>query len=611
MAIARNASESAYPEMWRGLMHACIPAHGVSGTTVRDWAPPRNHCTMINLDASDWQPGGHAKIPWAISFVNTIQNYLNAPVHPAHANMSRFSILAWIKPDDVNNDLYLAAKQRNQDTDMRWFFRVIEPEAAMQLYVRGTSTGMYLNTPNGSIDYSGWIHVAGIYRGGWLHDDSDVYVNGRVQGHAAGSANGGGDPFLDGNKALFFGGRPGSKTFDGLIGSILVYNRPLVYQEIRLDYEHPLAPFVLRRKLWVVPGGPGPQTVNPTPVAIPSALPAPTISLGAVTLTPSPVTVPSALPAPTVSLGAVTVTPTPLTLPTALPAPSLSLGAVTLAPSPVAMPAAIPAPTVSPGAVTLAPSPVTLPTVLPTPSVTTGIQVTPSPVAIPSALPAPTVVLGTVTLTPTPLAIATALPAPSLAMGNVITPSPVTLPTALPTPTLSVGAVTLTPSPVTLPTVLPTPAVTISVTLTPSPVAMPTALPVPSIAQGNVMTPSALAIASTLPAPSLSMGAVSVTPSPLALPSSLPAPSVALGALSLTPSPLALPSSLPAPSLALGAVSLTPDALVIASSLPVIVLVGGIPAASWGFTITDITLTESVTIDTISLQICVDATISV
>lgn len=56
--FARSAAESAYPQLWRGLVGAWVPSLGPTGGTLYDWSGYRNHGTLTNMDAAtDWTPG--------------------------------------------------------------------------------------------------------------------------------------------------------------------------------------------------------------------------------------------------------------------------------------------------------------------------------------------------------------------------------------------------------------------------------------------------------------------------------------------------------------------------------------------------------------------------
>lgn len=104
-------------------------------------------------------------------------------------------------------------------------------------------------------------------------------------------------------------------------------------------------------------------------------------------ITPSPVTIPLAIAAPTITVHRL-VSPNPVTVPLVIPTPSIIT--VHLAPDPVAVPLAVAAPTLS-HVLTLSPSPVTVPMSVPAPVVVVDRIISPSPVTIPIVTAAPTI----------------------------------------------------------------------------------------------------------------------------------------------------------------------------------------------------------------------------
>jgi hypothetical protein len=57
--FAHNAAESAYPNLWNGLVGLWLPVLGRTGLTLRDISGYGNHGTLTNMDpASAWTPRG-------------------------------------------------------------------------------------------------------------------------------------------------------------------------------------------------------------------------------------------------------------------------------------------------------------------------------------------------------------------------------------------------------------------------------------------------------------------------------------------------------------------------------------------------------------------------
>lgn len=182
-----------------------------------------------------------------------------------------------------------------------------------------------------------------------------------------------------------------------------------------------------------------------------------TAATGDFTATPDPVAVPIALPVPSIAAGPVTATPDPVALLVQVPIPSAVIGGITATPDPVVVPIVVPTPQ---AIVTATPDPITIPIVIPIPGVVApgaDITVTPDPVVIGLAVPAPTVVIGGVTATPDPVTVPIAVPTPQV---NVTaTPSPVAIPLVVLAPSVTIGGVTATPDPVAIPIVIPLPSI--------------------------------------------------------------------------------------------------------------------------------------------------------
>src|SRR3989304_3858263 len=82
-------------------------------------------------------------------------------------------------------------------------------------------------------------------------------------------------------------------------------------------------------------GGAAPQTLTPSPVTMPLAVPAPTLSFGGITLSPDPVAITMQAPATSVVLGALTLSPSHVVMPLVVPDPALTFGGLTVGPRPV------------------------------------------------------------------------------------------------------------------------------------------------------------------------------------------------------------------------------------------------------------------------------------
>lgn len=90
--IARRASESLYPNLWRGLDASWAPCMGVTGATLEDYSGHHNESTLTGMDmATDWQPG---RCGYQVDFVGDGQyGTLSKDI-----GSDRGTVIAWVKP---------------------------------------------------------------------------------------------------------------------------------------------------------------------------------------------------------------------------------------------------------------------------------------------------------------------------------------------------------------------------------------------------------------------------------------------------------------------------------------------------------------------------------
>ena len=75
--FARNAAESAAPDLWRGLVGAWVPALGPTGGTLHDVAGSARDGTLTNMDpATDWVVGS----PGSVLDFDGSNDYVNVPI---------------------------------------------------------------------------------------------------------------------------------------------------------------------------------------------------------------------------------------------------------------------------------------------------------------------------------------------------------------------------------------------------------------------------------------------------------------------------------------------------------------------------------------------------
>jgi len=253
--FARSAGESAYPDLWKGLVGAWIPAIGPTGGKLYDLSPYGNHGTLTNMDpATDWVVGQKG---YALDFDGS--NDYVAIADPANGSLDvgtgDFTLSIWIRPN-VNNARFLS----------KGGFANLTAGYVLNLKVGNTvelecsnGTTRPISASGGSVTVDGiaWTHVVAVVD---RNVGYKVYLNGSVS--FSGSVDTSSDNF-NSSQNLNIGRRSdGSDYHTGCIGATYIFKRALSANEVAQLYINPLAPFELRRQIWKAPAATGPVIVQ-------------------------------------------------------------------------------------------------------------------------------------------------------------------------------------------------------------------------------------------------------------------------------------------------------------------------------------------------------------
>lgn len=89
--FARNRGDAAHPGLWDGLIGLFAPRLGITGSTLRDCSPLRNHGVLTNMEnADDWSPASDG---YNLNFGGT-NEYVTAPSNAAYNLTTAASVLA-------------------------------------------------------------------------------------------------------------------------------------------------------------------------------------------------------------------------------------------------------------------------------------------------------------------------------------------------------------------------------------------------------------------------------------------------------------------------------------------------------------------------------------
>ena len=247
---ARNASESANPNLWKGLVGAWMPSFGVTGGTLKDVSGNGNDVVQVGAGAG-WQAS----------------SLRNGSVNKYNPDINRYMIAedaSSIQPTSVtasfwvnvfalrNNESGFIDKQADPNASQNYLntcfhgyvtrgylrFRFASPSNSNHVMISDESSGGGTNTPFSNF-LNEWLHVACTYDE--KTGQANLYRNGQNVVTQTSSPS----PLKTGTGDLLINGMHPVSRFclNGLMNSMLLHNRALSPTEIKQLYLNPAAPF--------------------------------------------------------------------------------------------------------------------------------------------------------------------------------------------------------------------------------------------------------------------------------------------------------------------------------------------------------------------------------
>lgn len=223
-AFARNAAESAYPNLWRGLVAAWAPPGAPRhATRLWDYSGNGNHGTLRN--GANWAPGKHG---YALNFDGTDDDVIgdtpgkNFPV----GNQSR-TVACWIKSPGWSGDTGLLHWGTDGNFPVAANFHLVAGSTGVVLWGNGFGHGLL--SASTLCNDNQWHSVIGVFDSST--NLASIFIDSRVEdtgnfdytpNTAAGSSW---------KIAKFLSN---SGAFQGKISQMLVYRRALSKFEIGL-----------------------------------------------------------------------------------------------------------------------------------------------------------------------------------------------------------------------------------------------------------------------------------------------------------------------------------------------------------------------------------------
>ncbi len=246
---ADRPSRSAYPGLWEGLIGAWVPALGVTGGTLRDVSGHGVHGTLVSIPSTGWGISNNPRVPgYALTFDGSADYVTMGDAEAFNFTSGQMAVLVWFKTparDILENERLVSHGFAGTDFGFDLAFN-----KTGDIMTFGDSAG-FRKTTN-VFDDGNWHRIVGQHNGTNALSGLFIYVDGiREDDDEAGTFNG----FSVNSEPLTIGGSFNSSTaekfFNGEIGEVRIYNRILAEAEILFDYYVPLAPFILRDRLFV------------------------------------------------------------------------------------------------------------------------------------------------------------------------------------------------------------------------------------------------------------------------------------------------------------------------------------------------------------------------
>ena len=252
---ARNASESANTNLWKGLVGAWMPSFGVTGETLRDVSGNGNDAVQVGA-GSGWQ---------ASSLRNGSVNKYNPDINrymiaEDAASIQPTSLTAsfWVNVFALrNNESGFLDKQADPTASQNYLntcfhgyvyagyllFRLASPSNANHVLIGDQSSFGGTNTPFSNF-LNEWLHVACTY------DEKTGQANLYRDGQKVVTRTSSASPLKTGTGDLLVNGiHPVSRfCLNGLLNSMLIHNRALSPTEIKQLYLNPAAPFLRKQQ---------------------------------------------------------------------------------------------------------------------------------------------------------------------------------------------------------------------------------------------------------------------------------------------------------------------------------------------------------------------------
>ncbi|MBI4174141.1 MAG: hypothetical protein HY517_00725, partial [Candidatus Aenigmarchaeota archaeon] len=206
----------------------------VNGTNASDTSAFKNHGSWTGTTNVTYNITSNCKFGTCLSF-DGVDDYIDAGSGTSLDNIGLITITAWIKPNNGGEGNY--GRIYDKGGNKSFFVSNASGEANTLQFIQDFSTAQgRWRTPVNSITLNGWNHIAVTFDDSSSSNDPVFYING-VSQTVTEAATPSGTRSLDGAANAIVGNlKDGTRTFDGTIDEIKIFNRSLTANEIYAEY---------------------------------------------------------------------------------------------------------------------------------------------------------------------------------------------------------------------------------------------------------------------------------------------------------------------------------------------------------------------------------------
>ena len=235
--------ESAYPELWDGVVGAWAPCLGPTGLRLHDHSRRNNWGTLTNATVLTAWTVSRGQYALTLDGVNDVIDCGDVLNNVFVGTESRFSVFAWINVTTSQNQFVASKIETSPTANRQWFLRANDDGLDFVWYGDLNALTFRVMRHARTFTTSGWVHVGADFDATVASADAKarLYVDGVQVATTIPFTAGSPVSIQTGTARLAIGGAvtstgTASAVFAGSVDDIIIYNRLLAANEIRQLY---------------------------------------------------------------------------------------------------------------------------------------------------------------------------------------------------------------------------------------------------------------------------------------------------------------------------------------------------------------------------------------